>query len=63
MLISLTAVALVAVAYWAFVTKPVNDEQEKEKRDKDRKAAAERAISEALRDDYCSLFNETSSNN
>ena len=54
----LTAIALIAVAYWAFVTKPVKDEKKKEINLKNRQAAADAAIEQALRDDYSDLYNQ-----
>lgn len=54
----ITAIAIIAVAYWAFITKPISDEQKKEIDFKNRQAAADAAIEQALRDDYSDLYNQ-----
>ena len=57
------APALLAVAYWAFVTKPVKDEMSEEKRYQDSQAAARRAKAEAECSDWDNLFDEHPINN
>ena len=57
------APALLAVAYWAFVTKPVKDEMSEEKRYQDSQAAARRAKAEAECSDYLFIHGEHPINN
>ncbi len=59
----ISALALLAVAYWAFVTKPVKDEMSEEKRYQDSQAAARRAKAEAECSDWDNLFHERPINN
>lgn len=56
-LLTISAVAL-AVAYYLLITKPIDDEQREEINLKNRQAAADAAIEQALRDDYSDLYNQ-----
>ena len=47
-----------AGAYYLLITKPIDDEQREEINLKNRQAAADAAIEQALRDDYSDLYNQ-----